>query len=143
MARRNETISSILVHESPWWASVIAAGIVYSLMRWVAPHCFTDNMIVGPMCKAMPGLAWMGGYFFLGLAGLAALRQSLEALGRRERTPRREAAPPLPVLNSKAPACPTCDAPMVERTAKRGAYAGKSFWGCSRYPRCTGTLSGR
>lgn len=139
MARRNETISSILVHESPWWASVIAAGVVYSLMRWVAPFCFTENMIVGPMCKAMPGLAWMGGYFFLGLAGLAALRQSLEALGRRNRTPRRETASAPHVLASEAPACPSCHSPMVERTSKRGANAGNLFWGCAHYPKCTGT----
>jgi restriction system protein len=27
---------------------------------------------------------------------------------------------------------------MVKRTATRGANAGKEFWGCSRYPDCTG-----
>lgn len=38
-----------------------------------------------------------------------------------------------------APGCPRCDSPMVERTAKKGRYAGQTFWGCSRYPNCTGT----
>lgn len=32
--------------------------------------------------------------------------------------------------------CPTCGAPMVKRTAKRGQNAGNSFWGCSNYPKC-------
>ncbi|MFO1441519.1 MAG: topoisomerase DNA-binding C4 zinc finger domain-containing protein [Verrucomicrobiaceae bacterium] len=143
MARRNESISAILVHESPWWASVIVAGIVYSLMRWVAPLCFTENMIVGPIFKGLPGMAWMGGYFFLGLAGLAALRQGLEALGRRKQAPRHAPKPsPAPTMVA-APICPACHGPMVERTAKRGPNAGNRFWGCQAYPRCHGTLPGR
>ncbi|MGH8719233.1 MAG: restriction endonuclease [Burkholderiales bacterium] len=40
---------------------------------------------------------------------------------------------------SAAPACPSCGREMVKRVAKRGSNAGKSFWGCSTYPRCTGT----
>src|ERR1039458_5713316 len=36
------------------------------------------------------------------------------------------------------PACPNCGSPMVRRTAKRGANAGKAFWGCTRYPSCKG-----
>jgi len=34
--------------------------------------------------------------------------------------------------------CPKCGAPRVLRTAKKGANAGKEFWGCSRYPACRG-----
>ena len=34
------------------------------------------------------------------------------------------------------PTCPGCGKPMVERTAKRGAMTGQSFWGCQDYPRC-------
>jgi restriction system protein len=36
------------------------------------------------------------------------------------------------------PACPQCGSAMVRRTAKRGANAGGSFWGCSTYPTCRG-----
>jgi ssDNA-binding Zn-finger/Zn-ribbon topoisomerase 1 len=32
--------------------------------------------------------------------------------------------------------CPKCGSPMVKRKAKRGANAGKEFWGCSAFPRC-------
>lgn len=35
--------------------------------------------------------------------------------------------------------CPECASPMVRRVARRGANAGQSFWGCSRYPQCRGT----
>ncbi len=47
------------------------------------------------------------------------------------------AAPPQP---GRQPACPTCGSAMVLRTAKRGAQAGSSFYGCSRYPHCKGIL---
>ena len=33
-------------------------------------------------------------------------------------------------------ACPACASPMVLRTAKVGAHAGQSFWGCSAFPQC-------
>lgn len=35
--------------------------------------------------------------------------------------------------------CPICNSEMVKRTARRGANAGSSFWGCVNYPRCHGT----
>lgn len=43
--------------------------------------------------------------------------------------------------SSKAPelACPKCGSPMVQRLAKKGTMAGKSFLGCSRFPDCAGT----
>lgn len=34
------------------------------------------------------------------------------------------------------PVCQKCGKPMVTRTAKKGAYAGKQFWGCSAFPYC-------
>jgi restriction system protein len=47
--------------------------------------------------------------------------------------------PPILLDNpSEAPSCPQCGSKMVLRDAKRGAYAGQSFWGCSQYPRCSG-----
>jgi ssDNA-binding Zn-finger/Zn-ribbon topoisomerase 1 len=38
-----------------------------------------------------------------------------------------------------AASCPRCGSRMVRRTARRGSRAGKPFWGCSRFPSCTGT----
>ena len=37
--------------------------------------------------------------------------------------------------------CPKCGAPMVLRTAARGANAGRQFYGCSRYPACRGIVN--
>ena len=39
-------------------------------------------------------------------------------------------------------ACPKCGGEMVQRVAKRGAKAGKTFWGCRRYPQCYGVRDG-
>ena len=38
------------------------------------------------------------------------------------------------------PNCLKCDRPMVRRTARRGANAGREFWGCSEFPRCRGIV---
>lgn len=41
---------------------------------------------------------------------------------------------------SVEPPCPRCGKPMVRRVAKRGAAAGKAFWGCSAFSEgCRGT----
>jgi restriction system protein len=41
---------------------------------------------------------------------------------------------------SAEPPCPRCGKPMVRRVAKRGAAAGKAFWGCSAFSEgCRGT----
>ncbi|RFO98290.1 restriction endonuclease [Rhodoferax lacus] len=39
-----------------------------------------------------------------------------------------------------APGCPVCGSAMVKREAKRGTNAGNAFWGCSKYPKCRGTV---
>jgi restriction system protein len=46
---------------------------------------------------------------------------------------------PVPILEATVPCCPVCAKSMVERTAKRGATVGASFWGCLQYPGCRGT----
>jgi restriction system protein len=38
--------------------------------------------------------------------------------------------------------CPVCGGAMTKRIAKKGPKAGGSFWGCSSFPTCRGTLPG-
>ncbi|MBI2288771.1 MAG: restriction endonuclease [Betaproteobacteria bacterium] len=57
---------------------------------------------------------------------------------------REQHSQPPPVKAAKpaaatAPSCPQCNSPMVLRTARKGAQAGSSFWGCPKYPACRGT----
>ncbi len=41
------------------------------------------------------------------------------------------------IYNASAPnVCPRCGGTLVLRQAKKGKYVGKSFYGCSNYPRC-------
>lgn len=54
------------------------------------------------------------------------------------RVPGRAVPNPLNVVTTGAPFCPVCQSRMVVRKATRGTRAGKEFWGCSRYPDCTG-----
>ena len=42
---------------------------------------------------------------------------------------------------AKEPFCPKCGSKMVLRTARKGKFAGKNFWGCSKYPNCNGILN--
>ena len=44
-------------------------------------------------------------------------------------------------LGSEPPDCPQCGHIMVFRTAKRGAFQGTKFWGCSMFAKgnCRGT----
>lgn len=55
--------------------------------------------------------------------------------------------PPVQPRSVRSPAqpqaitCPQCGSRMVQRTARKGRNAGGSFWGCSRFPRCSGTRS--
>lgn len=37
--------------------------------------------------------------------------------------------------------CPKCGAEMIKRVATKGANAGKTFYGCSNFPKCRGILS--
>lgn len=59
----------------------------------------------------------------------------------RDVQPAHPAARPITSLNSSpvSTACPHCGSPMALRTAKHGANAGSSFYGCTRYPACKGT----
>jgi restriction system protein len=44
------------------------------------------------------------------------------------------------VVAQAKPMCPQCGTAMIQRTAKKGQFAGQPFWGCGRYPKCTGIL---
>lgn len=46
-----------------------------------------------------------------------------------------------PVIAASSPFCPRCGSPMILRSAKSGANAGKNFWGCSRYPSCRSIIN--
>lgn len=50
-----------------------------------------------------------------------------------------ETPPPPPSPNENS-ICPKCNVPFVERVAKKGPNAGKTFLGCPNYPKCRETV---
>ncbi len=64
---------------------------------------------------------------------------ALEQLVRDVQAPRTASVPTPPPAPATSTTCPRCGSPMVLRTAKRGASAGNSFYGCTKYPACKGT----
>lgn len=48
-----------------------------------------------------------------------------------------DAEPTVP--SALIPECPGCRGEMVKREARKGCTAGKSLWGCGRFPACRGT----
>lgn len=81
-------------------------------------------------------------------ATLEQLRADIEHLGAQAprasacaptRPPSHSGAGPSPSTQAALRACPRCGSSMVLRQAYRGRWAGRRFWGCSRYPLCNGT----
>lgn len=59
------------------------------------------------------------------------------AAGGRKRAAKKSVVIPFPSNRSSVEKiCPKCGRKMVLREAKRGAYAGEKFYGCSGYPSC-------
>lgn len=147
MSRRSESIGYILVHDLPWWVSVILAGGSYCFMRFIAPALMQDNAVVAPIMRGLPQVAGLAALLFLACGALSLLRQIM-LQGKRGK-----AGGPAPVPSplaptrmpggesrheSTTPACPVCGSQMLVRVARRGAHVGNEFWGCSRYPACNG-----
>ena len=130
----------------PWWLALGLAVVSYFLLHAFASQPLTAAPVSGQMTSfLMPvlliGLATAGQYILPILFGVAAL---LSGVQQRKRSSSSQpvsgfSAEPHQTNAGISPNCPLCSSSMVRRDAKRGANAGKSFWGCSQYPRCKGT----
>ena len=72
----------------------------------------------------------------------AAQRETPNSIGSP--APQPQSAVHVPQATAKAaaqPECPRCGAAMALRTARQGANAGNTFWGCTTYPKCRGTVA--
>ena len=72
----------------------------------------------------------------------AAQRETPNSMGSP--APQPQSAVQAPQATAKAaaqPECPRCGAAMALRTARQGANAGNTFWGCTTYPKCRGTVA--
>ena len=72
----------------------------------------------------------------------AAHRETTNSMGSP--APQPQSAVQAPQATAKAaaqPECPRCGAGMALRTARQGANTGNTFWGCTTYPKCRGTVA--
>ncbi len=76
-------------------------------------------------------LADKHGIQILNETGLTHLLQSTDAASDPE---------VLALLRDTRKFCPKCESQMLLRTATKGLWAGKQFWGCSAYPKCRFTM---
>ena len=56
MARRDESILSLLV-ESPWWVSVIVSAAVFVFLRFILPSIDFGSMAANAFAKGLSGAA--------------------------------------------------------------------------------------
>jgi len=150
MARRNKSSPAedfiVVASKLPWWASLLLAVVCYLVLRAYANQPIVISTAPGKsmdylLPAMLKGIATFGQYVLPILLVIAAGVSWYKS--RKAETTQQPASglgsKPSPVSNQQSPSCPVCSSAMILREAKRGANAGKSFFGCSDYPRCKGT----
>ena len=143
MSRRNDSPLVDAMNafvDLPFWCAPVGAVFFYLAMG-VLPDLLTSQppgpvaLVVNTMVK---GLApWVaGGVLLSGLFGVA--KRAANRRIERRNDPVEPAAVARVKTPGVAPACPKCGGPTVQRLAKKGASAGKAFWGCKEFPKCLG-----
>ncbi|WP_293624555.1 restriction endonuclease [Salinisphaera sp.] len=112
-----------------WRASRIGVAVVRELYGVMVAEGATGGFVVGvgDFTSAAQEFANGRNIELVDASRVIALREANTA-----GTPSTSAPP-------QAPACPRCQAPMVERIARKGTNAGRAFHGCSRFPACRAT----
>ncbi|RZU02246.1 restriction endonuclease [Rivibacter subsaxonicus] len=129
-----------LVQCKQWRAQMVGVDIVRQLYGVMAARGATGGFVVTSGHFSDDAAAFAKGRNVELVDGPALQRMLAQAKVGAQRS--QVAATPVP---AKAPAaqaahaCPQCAGPMIQRTAARGANAGKAFWGCATYPKCRGT----
>jgi hypothetical protein len=136
MARRSSLFEDIIRVTAlvPWWVGVALAFVSYIGFHILALQdpapVAKDVAELGAFARSK--LLHTLAAFLQYVLPAAFLFGSLGSVIKRARGEKSSLTP-------SEVACPSCGAPMVVRTARRGAGAGRKFWGCSKYPVCKGT----
>lgn len=135
---------TFLVQCKQWKAFKVGVDVIRQLYGVMAAEGAAGGFVVtsGTFTEGAQAFAHgrnlmlVDGAKLLGLIRQAKASLNPGALGTRPLRPGSSlsAAPA-----AAAPQCPACDASMVQRTALKGTRAGSKFWGCSRFPLCSGT----
>lgn len=128
-----------LVQSKQWRAQRVGVDVVRELYGVMAAQGATGGFVVTSGRFTAEATEFASGrnvklidgpQLFQMLGGTAAPKAASSAAAA---TPARAPA--------TTPACPVCGSPMVKRTARKGSNAGSTFWGCSTYPKCKGTVA--
>lgn len=150
MARRDKSSPAedfiVIASKLPWWVSLVLAVVGYFVLHVYASQPVAISTAPGKSMDfvipaMLKGIANFGQYLLPMLLVIAAGLSWYKT--RKAETTQKPASGLVrqssPASTQQSPSCPVCSSAMKLREAKRGANAGKSFWGCSDYPRCKGT----
>lgn len=125
MSRRQESIPYMLVHDCPWWASVILSGIVYVLLKDVAPQLCNGNNVLGPIMQALPGGGVDGGGNAPGFCGTGPV--CADAQGDRPKVAERSSGPAC-MQCGDCPCCGTAMSCLQRNIGPADCPAGGQCW---------------
>jgi restriction system protein len=131
-----------LVQCKQWKAFTVGVTVVRELFGVMAAKGATGGFVVTSGKYTKDAMEFAKGRNVELIDGPSLLKMINAAQVNRERkepTLNTNAPARTPISNPAIPACPVCSKAMVQRTAKKGAKAGQTFWGCSGYPACKGT----
>ena len=124
----------------PWKIGVAAAVVIFVTLHIVAVYTQTP-----PSVKTLDGLGAVVQHQFVHVfaeflqyiipAGLL-IGTTVGYFKQRSRSAAADSGAAMAA--ETIPVCPQCGTAMIQRTAKKGQFAGQPFWGCGRYPKCKG-----
>ena len=124
-----------------WKAFKVGVDVVRQLYGVMAANGAAGGFVVTSGRFTEPAAEFARGRNLQLIDGPAMLKMIKQARAtRREGNHTVAAETQNPSLDESvtAPTCPVCANTMVRRSAKRGANAGRHFWGCAGYPACKG-----
>src|SRR5579863_6317665 len=128
----------LLIQCKHWKTPQVGASAIRDLNEVVESRCADGGIVVtgGTFTKEARDLA-RG--CRIRLIGGESLQQIIGAAPANPRNQRSPSVPAAAVASAPpVPRCAKCGAEMVNHVARQGKFAGKHFWACSLYPKCTG-----
>lgn len=130
----------ILVQCKHWKSAKVTVMVVRELLGVMASQGAKGGFVVtsGSFTREAESFAQSNGIALIGRDELNRMIQAAKSSIQTYRHLQQESGKPEQKIT---PSCPACNAAMVKRTATRGDNPGSKFWGCSRFPKCRGTIS--
>jgi restriction system protein len=136
LRRENEVF---LVQCKHWQALKVSVNIVRELFGVIAAKGATSGFVVTSGVFTADARQFAQGKNIELIDG-TALRALVDGIELWELIAENvKSSQPVQMARPTSPSCPLCGGAMVKRSARRGANAGNTFWGCYRFPKCRGT----